>query len=175
MSSTSPNKQPCRKCGKRPRVKNRSWCRECANELARINQENHQHEPCATCGKKPRMKNQSYCRECKSAYQRAWQKKTYNSERYRNKSLRNRFGITLEEYSTMLEQQNGVCAICGKAETRVHNKTGKVQPLGVDHNHTTGEIRELLCHNCNLLVGNIETNITLVKKALLYLQKHNTI
>lgn len=50
----------------------------------------------------------------------------------------------------MLEQQEGCCAICGKHHSEFKNR------LSVDHNHTTGDIRSLLCVVCNTDVGRYE-------------------
>jgi hypothetical protein len=71
----------------------------------------------------------------------------------RRKRLR-RFGLEPEDYDAMLEAQGGVCAICGQPETVV--RYGQVQPLSVDHDHKTGQVRGLLCHRCNIRVGWVE-------------------
>lgn len=63
--------------------------------------------------------------------------------------LRRNFGITLEQYNTLLEQQKGKCAICGKMEWRA---------LAVDHNHDDGRVRGLLCSVCNKNLGVYEKN-----------------
>jgi hypothetical protein len=66
--------------------------------------------------------------------------------RYRkNKVLKQKFDITIEDYDTMMLRQNGVCAICGQEDTQF--------ALGVDHNHTTGRVRGLLCNPCNRALG----------------------
>lgn len=57
-----------------------------------------------------------------------------------------KYGITAEEYARLLEKQHGVCAICKKPEPASGG-------LCIDHDHATGEVRGLLCHNCNLGVG----------------------
>ncbi|WP_363928481.1 endonuclease VII domain-containing protein [Thalassospira sp.] len=59
-------------------------------------------------------------------------------------SLRKLYGISLEQYDKMREDQNYCCAVCLKHETSQKKR------LSVDHSHTTGEIRGLLCENCNL-------------------------
>jgi hypothetical protein len=63
----------------------------------------------------------------------------------RNKRYQKLFGITEEEYFQLLAFQNGVCAIC--------NNTPKDTRLHVDHSHTTGEVRGLLCYKCNYSIG----------------------
>ena len=60
--------------------------------------------------------------------------------------LRNKFGMTFEQYKTMQHKQNGRCAICG-------NEPTSRARLVVDHDHQTGEIRGLLCHRCNRLIA----------------------
>jgi hypothetical protein len=178
MDSVPPihvNQQPCSSCGKNPRVAGRSQCRPCINETFKASMERNQHKPCAACGNKPRMNGQSYCRECKIASQRVQDEKRRangkNREKERNDNLKRMYGITMEVYDRMLVQQRGVCAICGQAETR-KSRNGTVQPLSVDHNHVTGQIRGLLCHDCNWLVGAMELNPKIIQEALLYLQKH---
>lgn len=69
----------------------------------------------------------------------------------------------------MHEEQNGLCAICGNPE-KAFMKT-KVMYLAIDHNHKTGEIRGLLCTNCNNGLGRFKDNIDLLNKAIAYIEK----
>lgn len=66
-------------------------------------------------------------------------------ERAKDLRLRREFHITLEQYYKVFKAQGGVCAICGKK----YNKDGKLLILAVDHCHTTGLLRGLLCWPCN--------------------------
>lgn len=61
----------------------------------------------------------------------------------RRSHLRRKFGITLEQYRGLLKKQNNSCAICLRPASDFNKE------LAVDHNHKTGEIRGLLCTNCN--------------------------
>ncbi len=70
----------------------------------------------------------------------------------------------------MLEEQNGVCAICGKPETKIFKN--KVISLAVDHDHKTGKVRSLLCYRCNGVLGLIFENPSLLNKYTEYLNKH---
>jgi hypothetical protein len=63
-------------------------------------------------------------------------------DRYKNKVLKSRYGITLEQYNAMYKAQGGKCAICEKAHRHEN-------ALPVDHEHATGKVRGLLCHSCN--------------------------
>lgn len=78
-----------------------------------------------------------------------------------------RYRISLVDYREMLIQQNGVCAICGRPEISTHQ--GKLRHLSVDHNHTTGTIRGLLCHNCNAMLGYAGDRIDVLMNAGHYL------
>lgn len=67
-----------------------------------------------------------------------------------------KYGLTLEDYDRMLRAQNGVCAICSLPE-RSKSRNGTIQPLAIDHDHETGQVRGLLCARCNAVLGWIET------------------
>jgi hypothetical protein len=62
-----------------------------------------------------------------------------------------------------------VCAICQQPETAL-SRNGAVPPLAVDHNHTTDDVRGLLCMRCNLLLGMIEKDYDRVEKMLEYIR-----
>ncbi len=79
------------------------------------------------------------------------------------------YGITIEDYDNLLESQNGVCAICKNIES--HKTNGKIiDVLSVDHNHDTGKVRGILCHECNSLLGLARDNIEILEKAIKYLK-----
>ena len=78
--------------------------------------------------------------------------------------LRAYYGMSLDEYDTMLAAQGGVCALCD-ADT----PGGGSRSMVVDHDHETGRIRGLLCHACNRLVGRVEANPDWFVRAQAYL------
>jgi len=83
--------------------------------------------------------------------------------------LQQRYNLTVEQYELMLKSQNNVCAICGKLEII---KSGiKVKRLAVDHNHTTGKVRGILCATCNLLIAHVENNPKIFEKIPEYLRE----
>lgn len=92
-----------------------------------------------------------------------------NPDKYRDQELRKHYGITLDEYNQMHEEQNGVCAICGKPEVDVDKRTGKTRRLAVDHHHDSGKVRKLLCARCNQGIGNLKEDPEILRKALEYL------
>jgi hypothetical protein len=97
------------------------------------------------------------CKACRLRKRREYSRQY--PERVRNTDLQQRYGITLDDYHTLLAKQQGKCAICGKAET----------PLKVDHNHQTGKVRGLLCHLCNAMIGCAREEIAILASAAAYL------
>ena len=89
---------------------------------------------------------------------------------YRDKELRKNFGIGLEEYQAMFVAHGGVCAICKQPETAARG--GKDLWLSVDHNHTTGKLRGLLCSNCNRGIGCFGDDQVKLGNAISYLACH---
>lgn len=75
-----------------------------------------------------------------------------NWAKYKSVELKSNFGITFDDYTRMLEQQDGVCAICLRPE-ETKSRSGKAKLLAVDHCHTTGKVRGLLCQFCNQAIG----------------------
>lgn len=72
----------------------------------------------------------------------------------REAALKKAYGISVKDYESMWILQAGVCAICKEPETRVNNNSGEIQRLTVDHEHSSGKVRGLLCSQCNLMLGN---------------------
>lgn len=66
---------------------------------------------------------------------------------YRRAGLKYNFGLSIEQYDNMLEEQKECCAICGRHQSLFKKR------LAVDHCHTTGKIRKLLCARCNVDLG----------------------
>lgn len=90
--------------------------------------------------------------------------------------LKAKFGISPEEYDTILAAQRGVCAICKMPEkARAGKLAGKrsteARALAVDHDHRTGEVRGLLCAACNGALHRIETIDAWAQRAHAYLSR----
>jgi hypothetical protein len=96
-------------------------------------------------------------------------KPTYDEDKKRQ-HLRYYYDLTLEEYNEMLEKQQYCCSIC-KSTTPSGRKD--VTAFFVDHKHSTGFIRGLLCQKCNFGLGYFQDNIDLLREAIIYLQKAN--
>jgi hypothetical protein len=78
------------------------------------------------------------------------------------------YGMSLQDYETLLAKQGNACAICKRTETSL--QYGHIQQLAVDHCHTTGKVRGLLCVKCNTMLGGAEDSKTTLQTALSYLE-----
>lgn len=87
-------------------------------------------------------------------------------EQYREGHLRRRYGLTVEIYKQMLEQQHYVCAIC--------NREDSLGNLSVDHDHETGKVRALLCRECNSGLGKFDDDAELLERAARYVRLFQT-
>ena len=83
-----------------------------------------------------------------------------------NSKLKTAFGITVDQYEAIAKQQNDCCAICGTPQLELRRK------MAVDHDHVTGKVRALLCHNCNVGLGNFKDSEQILTKAIKYLYDH---
>ena len=100
------------------------------------------------------------CKVCHSSYLKKSKKK--NPDAHADRWLRYKYGLTIEDFRKMEEEQGGSCAICG---TRPNYR------LCVDHRHDTGRIRGLLCRTCNKAIGQLGDTPESVLKAYKYLKK----
>ena len=132
------------------------------------------HKRCPICGK---LKERSeywkwksrkdglaaYCIPCFAERNAKWNKdnpeKSLNVRRAVKRKID--FGMSKDQYGQMLIDQDNLCAICKK-------ESG--WEAAVDHCHNTGEIRGLLCRNCNLGLGGFKDNIETIRKAIKYVK-----
>lgn len=132
----------------------------------------------------------SYCMECSQKERDEWRKKYSHIDNARNKAYNrenahiikgnklvqywpgSNWKIATENYKTLRQNQNGVCAICKRAERRSHAVTGTVWDLAVDHCHETNRVRGLLCNSCNRGLGLLGDKIDTLETVLSYLKKH---
>jgi len=96
-------------------------------------------------------------------------KKNDSPEKSRSRMLKRKYGITLEEYNTMLEKQNGGCYLCGDTDPGGPPTT---KHFCVDHCHSSGDVRKLLCNNCNSGLGFFKDNPDLMRLAANYVEDH---
>ena len=80
---------------------------------------------------------------------------------FRDRERARRYGITLEQLREMYARQNNACAICGRSGCE----------LVIDHDHITGELRGLLCIPCNILLGLVRDDPSILRAAAEYLER----
>lgn len=96
---------------------------------------------------------------------RVYRSSAIEREKYRDRSLRRKYKIGIDDFQRMLVSQNGVCAICRCK----NNQIGK--SLHIDHDHASGLIRGLLCHGCNTGIGNLKDSAATLRAAADYLER----
>ena len=114
--------------------------------------------------KKGTDKYQSYCKPCARIKTNEWRRAKYSPERKREADLKHKYGITTDDYNQMFADQKGCCAICLE-----HQSTFK-RKLAVDHCHTTGKVRGLLCDNCNTAIGKLNDDLERIARAASYIR-----
>jgi hypothetical protein len=125
---------------------------------------------------------QGKCKECQKAERREWYLKPSSKEYMaaygrlsrskdyrRDYALKRKFGISLADYDRMHAEQDGRCANPGCRTDR----PGKTRPrFDVDHDHSTGKVRGLLCVSCNLAIGLLGEDLQRLLGAIAYLESH---
>lgn len=101
------------------------------------------------------------CRDCGNEKQRKYSRTPAARKAKFWAHLLYRYGLTQERYETLTREQEGRCAICRKKLT---------YPF-TDHNHSTGEVRGLLCGPCNMYIGHIREKPEVLDRAKKYLTK----
>jgi len=104
------------------------------------------------------------CNTCNKIRSKQWANKNPEKlkEVRRKTKLKQKYGISVEEYNKMFVEQNGKCYLCNKEHER--------RPLNVDHCHKTGIVRKLLCDKCNLALGLVDDSVELLENFIRYLK-----
>lgn len=111
----------------------------------------------------------------KTWYARKWaSRQLANPGIERKRALWRKYKLTAEGYDALLAKQGNKCAICEEAESSYDQKCGSLKRLCVDHSHSTGKVRGLLCFRCNSTIGKLEENPQLLRAMWDYLHEHLT-
>jgi hypothetical protein len=152
----------CIGCGKRPQRETSCVCQQChANSLASVKKRRQaciEKGVCTNCMKNKPEEGRRLCEACRIIKHRTPEQ---NLERATKKH-----GLTMEDFNQFLEDQDGVCAICHEFNG------GRADRLNIDHCHTTGKVRGLLCHKCNRGIGLFKDSVENLQSAISYLQRH---
>jgi hypothetical protein len=115
---------------------------------------------CVRCKERPMAYPSSSNHWCKICLEEN-RKARYDAKKVRDKNLQQNYnGFSSNDYDVLLSKQGGVCAACGTPPKRY---------LHVDHDHITGEVRGLLCNNCNAALGYLQDDPIVIGKLLRYI------
>lgn len=145
-------------------VSNR-WCVTCAALAAKkeSSKRNRQKYKASAKGKQTR-KNYVQSSEGREVMRR-WRTSPNGKISNRKSHLKFYYQLTLTDFETMLKTQNSSCAIC------FARQPGGQRDWHVDHDHKTGKVRGLLCHNCNVMLGCARDTVQHLMSAIVYLRK----
>jgi len=153
---------PCSACDKERHYKTKQGadkskgtnCNSCANSIkiggVGLLYSETGERLCSKCKENPVGWN-TYCDPCNVS-----ERKIYWEEKMRF----DRYGITKEIYIATLDEQKGSCYACSSTHK-----------LCIDHDHLTGKVRGILCHNCNVSLGLLKDNKETLEKLIKYLNK----
>ena len=128
-----------------------SWCKECRNKAR---SDNYWNDP-----DKNRKRSKTY------------RLNMTEEQRYlsnRNTKLKQAYGLTHEQVEEMKRLQDYKCYVCYTHETEAGSKG-----LVVDHNHTTGQVRKMLCSKCNTALGLLNEDVCIFTSLINYVKEHN--
>ena len=139
-----------------------------------VNSNKPKAEQTATADKYPQgYFKRKPCKCCKFTFKPSAPSELYCSDLCKDKGLHNAYlkrtyGITYRTYRLMLSDQDHKCKICG-GEGFIMNTDRHKMLLVIDHCHTTGKVRGLLCHNCNRALGLLQDSVDNLNSAIAYL------
>ena len=111
-------------------------------------------------------------RQRSNAWQRTHPEIARRADRYHH--LSRTYGITEAQYDTMLAEQGGTCAICKRPEVSKWRRKGEPEErrMAIDHDHTTRQVRGLLCNRCNMGIARFDDDPERLRTAADYLMAH---
>ena len=108
------------------------------------------------------------CKECTKA--RLKESKSQSPKRKRELHLLRKFNMTLNDYDQMVERQGDKCALCPATKPGGRHTDAS---WCIDHDHVSGKIRELLCNDCNMVLGIVQDSPEHLLRMVKYIFKHN--
>jgi hypothetical protein len=141
-------------------------------------------QPCVTCKEvksavafatREGGRRQSQCRACKNARRRDRRRENPERTKRENRStnIRRHRGMTEALFDRMFVEQQGRCGMCSQSMRADGKKCAS--SAHIDHNHTTGKVRELLCHRCNTGFGLFDEDVEVLSMAIAYALRHQVV
>jgi len=154
----------CPLCRSEFRKKYKQENKESIKEKRRIYYEENKEAHMAWTANNRKLKPEVYIEYGRDAYERR------DSDHDIRRAIRPYKSMTVEKYKNMVADCGSKCTICKKPETRTLR--GTACRLCLDHDHSTQEIRGLLCAKCNKAIGLMNDDVGLLQSAIDYLIKH---
>ena len=156
----------CNKCGKEKDLKSfaskrgkpNSRCKECIGAYMKSHYLKHRE-------REIKKRREWYARNPEKACAAVRKNYHENKDRIRIETACRRRGITVEQYNKMVKDQNGLCANCNE------QNFGEKR-LAIDHDHKTGNVRALLCDNCNTALGLLKEDQKRIFNLISYINKY---
>jgi len=169
IEETRPPVRPCIKCGATERYWSKGRWAGCKRCHAASGRARFEKDP-----EKKRTQARAHYRRNRAELVAKQTERRFGKHRatvlasQRTAWLRMAYGLSREDYARMLAEQGGMCAICKATEPG-----GRSANFHIDHCHTTGKIRGLLCCRCNQGLGAFRDNVEILKAATEYLQERS--
>lgn len=137
-----------------------TWCKDCASAYDKAHYQAHKSRR-RSLGAIWRRNNKGKARSYELKYLQK------HPTRARNKWYMRKYGLTVQQVEDMIAGQGGKCAICQLTPTG-NRQAG----WHVDHDHSTGKVRGMLCYRCNLTLGISQEDIFRLQRCLFYIRYH---
>jgi hypothetical protein len=134
---------------------------------------------CTQCGtayklssKGPRIKYVGLCSRCRKKKHteiHIQRHKDAYLQKHRFYHKKHAYGINAEAFAKLFSEQEGRCAICRTSFPPLSNREKRIF---VDHDHSTGKVRSLLCGQCNSAVGMVKESVDIAERLAAYLRMH---
>lgn len=146
----------------RDQVGRASYCKDCVRERGAAYYQRNREQIRAKEAERRRARGVPAKRFRKDYTDEEW--KAHRRKQDRGYSLKKLYGITMEDYERMLDEQHGGCAVCGTPPG--------ARRLHVDHDHETGKVRSLLCNGCNAALGHLKEDPARMTAMAHYIIRH---
>lgn len=160
--------KPCAKCGAIDRNEQGS-CNPCRRKRGRERNrlKDRSHLLCSRCKKRPRVDGKC-CEKCLERIANGSPMAMERPKEYiKDWTLKERYGVSLKQFEEMAAAQNGLCYICKDPERSGLNQ----EWLSVDHDHSDGRVRKILCRKCNSGLGMFGDDPERIARAVEYLNE----
>jgi Recombination endonuclease VII len=111
------------------------------------------------------MPTMSSTHEERAAYMREWRRR--NPRKVKHQNIYGRYGMTVDEFEAKLVEQEDRCLVC----LRTFDPDPAKRDRHIDHNHDTGEFRGIVCARCNAILGRVDRDVEILKRAVAYLER----